>query len=110
ALLDHHGEPEREQQAQDRVRPIEAAEQQALDRDTNQADDHRRDDERAGKTDPVGEDDGEVGADGIEAAMRQVDDAAQREDERKAERDQQVVRADQQTVENLLEEKNELHD
>ena len=70
---------------------------------------HRRGDERAGKTDARRQDDREIGADRVEAAVRQIDDAAEREDQREAERDQEIVGADQEAVENLLEEKDELH-
>ena len=41
--------------------------------------------------------------------MREIDDAAEREDQRKAERDEQVISTDQQSVENLLEDEDELH-
>jgi len=64
-LLDHHRQPEGQEQAQDRIGAIEAAKQQALDRDPDHADDDRRDDERAGKTDARCEDDREIGADGV---------------------------------------------
>ena len=51
ALLGHHREPEGEQQREDRIGAIEAAEQQPLDRDAEQADQHRRGHEGAGKAD-----------------------------------------------------------
>ena len=108
-LLDHHRQPEGQQQAQDRIGAVEAAKQQPLDDDAEAADDDRRGDECAGKADAVRQDDREIGADGVEAAMREIDDAAEREDQREAERDQQVIGADQQSVENLLEEEDELH-
>src|SRR5215475_2559296 len=109
ALLDHHGEAEGEQQAEDRIRAVEAAEQQALDHDADDADDDRRDYERAGKADAAGEQHGQIGTDGVKPAMGEIDDAAEREDEGQAERDEQVISADQEAVENLLEEENELH-
>ena len=61
------------------------------------------------EADAVRQDHREIGADGIETAMREIDDAAEREDQRKAERDEQVIGADQQSVENLLEDEDELH-
>ena len=41
--------------------------------------------------------------------MRQIDDAAEREDQREAKRDEQIIGADQEAVENLLEDKDQLH-
>src|SRR5262249_52421827 len=109
ALLDHHREPESQEQAQNRVGPIKATKQQALDRDANETDRERRHDKRAGETDAVRQDHREISADGVEAAMREIDDAAERKDQRQPERDQQVIGADQDAVEDLLEDEDELH-
>src|SRR5262245_46951005 len=108
-LLDDHGEPEGQQQAQDGVGTIEAAEQQSFDRNADETDRERRGDERAGETDAIRQDDREVSADRIETAVGEVDDAAEREDQRQAEGDQQVIGADQEPVENLFEYEDELH-
>ena len=40
-LLDHHRQPEGQQQTQDRVRAVKAAKQEPLDDDAEAADDHR---------------------------------------------------------------------
>src|SRR6266481_4453204 len=109
ALLDHHREPEGQQQAQDRIGAVEAAKQQPLDRDADETDGERRHDEGARKPDTVCQDDREIGADRVEAAVREIDDAAEREDQRQAECDQKVISADQEAVENLLEYEDELH-
>ena len=62
-LLGDHREAEGEQQREDRVGAVEAAEQEALDHDAEQPDQHRRRHEAAGEADAVGEHDGEIGAD-----------------------------------------------
>ncbi len=108
-MLDHHREPEGQQQAQDRIGAVEAAKQQPLDRDADETDGERRHDEGARKPDTVRQDDREIGADRVEAAVREIDDAAEREDQRQAECDQKIISADQEAVENLLEYEDELH-
>src|SRR5262249_7856606 len=109
ALLDHHREPEGQEQAQNRIGAVEAAKQQPLDRDADETDGERRHDERAREPDAVRQDDREIGADRVKATVREIDDAAEREDQRQAERDQKVISADQEAVENLLEYEDELH-
>ena len=94
---------------QDRVRAVKAAKQEPLDDDAEAADDHRRSDQCACEADAVRQDHRQIGADGIETAMREIDDAAEREDQRKAERDEQVISTNQQSIENLLEDEDELH-
>jgi len=108
-LLDHHREPERQEQAQNRIGAVEAAKQQPLDRDADETDGERRHDERAREPDAIRQDDREIGADRVEATVGEIDDAAEREDQRQAERDQKVISADQEAVENLLEYEDELH-
>src|SRR5262249_21109947 len=109
ALLDHHREPERQEQAQNRIGAVEAAKQQPLDRDADETDGERRPGGRARETDAIRQDDREIGADRVKATVREIDDAAEREDQRQAERDQKVISADQEAIENLLEYEDELH-
>src|ERR1041385_7329849 len=81
---------------------IEAVEEKSLDHDADEADQHRRVNEAAGKADALGKQESQIGADRVERAMRQIDDAAEREDQRQAKRDQQLVDAEEQAVEDLL--------
>src|SRR5262249_22244960 len=76
SLLNDHSEPKGQQQAQDRVGTIEAAEQQPFDRNAKQTDGERRSDERACETNAIGQDDREIGADRVETAVGEVDDPA----------------------------------
>ena len=104
-LFGHHRETEGQQQTECGIRVIEAAKQQALDHQPDQCHQQsaRRSPSRRSPAPIVGDDDGEVRAEGIERAMRQIDETAEREDQREPERDQQVIRAGQQAVEDLLE-------
>src|SRR5262249_172081 len=109
ALLDHHREPERQEQAQNRIGAVEAAKQQPLDRDADETDGEWQHDERAREPDAIRQDDREIGADRVKATLRAMDDAAEPEDHRQSEWDQKVIGADQEAVENLLEYEDELH-
>ena len=102
-LLRHHRKAEGHEQSERRVFAIEAAEQEALDNQTDDGDQRRRDDERAAEAHRARDLDGEIRAQRIERAVGEVDEPAQREDERQPERDQQVVRPDEQAVDDLLE-------
>src|SRR6266496_1165422 len=108
-LLRDHRQTERQQQAERRIRAIEAAKQESLDDETEQRNEHRRCDHDAGEAQHAAQLDREVRAECVESPVREVDQAAQREDERQTQRNQQVIRTDQQPVEDLLEDLNGDH-
>ena len=103
-LLGDHREAEGQQQRQARIGLVEAAEQEALDDDAEQADQHRRDQRRPGEAEVLADRDREVGADRVERAVGEIDDPAEREDQRQPERDEQVVRTREQAVQQVLDE------
>ena len=101
-LLRHHGEAEGEQERQDRIGAIEAAEQRALDDDAEQRHQHRRQHQRAAEAEIRRDHQREIRADGKEGAVREIDDAAEREDQRQPERDEEIINAVEQSIEDLL--------
>ena len=98
AVLDDEGEAEGEQQAVERIAPVHAADQQALDGKTDERREERRDEQRAPEAEIGPQRVGEIAADDQEPAVREVDDARQVEDERQADRHERVERADDQAV------------
>ena len=106
AVLDDEGEAECQQQAVERIAPIKAADQHALDDDADDCGQDRRQHQGAPKADIGDHGEGEIAADRQEAAMGEIDHPGQIEDERQAERHQRIERADDQAVKDI--EENEL--
>jgi hypothetical protein len=98
AILEDERQTECEQQAVKRIASIDTADQRALDDQTDDGGEQRRDQQRAPEAD-IGRDRvGDVTADDEEAAMGKVDHVAQIEDERQAERHQHIKGTDDEPV------------
>jgi hypothetical protein len=97
---------EGEEQAVQRVEPVQALEHQALDDDAEDADDQRREDQRPPVVHAPGvqHDPGGEGADHVQRAVREVHDVEQAEDHREAEAEHGVERAIHQPQHQLAEE------
>ena len=108
-LFGDHGEPERHQQAQDRIGVVEPAQDEALEENAEQRHGDRRQHHRRTEAEIFRDLDGDVGAERIERAVREIDDAADAEDQRQAERDQEVIAPEHQAIHHLLQQKSELH-
>ena len=83
-LFRHQGQAEGDQQAEDGVGRVEAAQQEALEQHAEQAHQHRRDEDAGAEAGVLDDLQRQVGAQRVEGAVRQVDDAADAEDQRQA--------------------------
>src|SRR6267143_1670189 len=109
ALLEHHGQAEGEQQPLQRVLDVDPAQQRGLDEHTEDADEDRRDDQRAGKPERALHLVRRVGAEREERAVGEVDDADHAEDDRQAQRHQHVQRPQHESVQQELGEDGRRH-
>jgi hypothetical protein len=78
-LFGDHGEPERHQQAQDRIGVVEPPQDEALEENAEQRHRDRRQHHRRTEAEIFRDLDGNVGAERIERAVREIDDAADAE-------------------------------
>ncbi len=108
-LLGHQREPEGDQQRQDRVGGVEAAQDEALEEDPEQRHRDRRQDHRRAEAEVLRDLERGVGAEGVERAVSEVHHAADAEDQRQAERDQEVVAPEHEAVQHLFEQEQEFH-
>src|SRR5581483_8137927 len=106
AVLDDEGKAEGEQQAIERIAPIDAADQQAFNEPADDRGQKRRDNERAPKTEIRRQRVGKIAADHQKSAMREVNDAGKVENKRQPDRHQRVERADDEAIRDV--EQNEL--
>ena len=105
AVLDDESQAEREQQAVERIAPVNAPDERALDEQTDDGGQQRRNQQRAPEADVGCDRVRDVAADDEEAAMSEVDDIAEIENQRQPERHQHVKRTDDQSVRDVEEEK-----
>ena len=101
AILDDKSKPKGEQQAVERIAPIEAADEHSLDSNADDRGQDRRKDQGPPKSDIGDHREGEIAADREKPAMGEIDHPGQVEDERQAERHQRIERADDQAIENV---------